>query len=667
MNNNQDLLDCTCYSDAIEIELKSPVKLGEGGSSNYNDLTNKPRINDVELIGNKTTEELGINIPTKTSELENDSGFVDSTYVDEHGGKIDTIKVNDVEQEIVDKTVNINVPTKTSELINDSDFTTNAKLEEEITRATNVENNLRDELITKVDKITVPTGKIEAYAQSETGTEGIEISYTAIGYSMARRTNNGQIISTNPSSDSHVATKGYTDKLIETKQDKLTAGNNITIEDNVISATGDVTQEYVDEQVATVNENINKKLDKVTGATSTRQVYGKSTNGTQEMINVDVNASANSLVIRSNGGNIIANDPTSNDQVATKRYVDKLNNTKQDTLTAGDNVTIDNNIVSVNLTNYNTKDETTTELNKKLDKVTSSGKTRLYGIGVDGTQFTITFSNDALTGSIAQRNSGGTLSVAEPTADAHATTKKYVDDIQTTINDNIDDINTKVTTIEGLIPTQASSTNQLADKDFVNSSINAIAATFRGNFATKAALDTWQTENPGVAKQNDYCIVQQDETHSNQQWRYLFQDGAWVAQYKVNDAPFTEAQNAAINSGITSSKVTTYDGYSTSKQNALSTSQLNACNSGITSAKVSTYDGYSTSKQNTLNSTQLNAVNSGVTSAKVTTYDGYGTKITTLETNVANKQNKLTAGYGIGITDDGTISVTIPDGTSKGY
>lgn len=104
--------------------------------------------------------------------------------------------------------------------------------------------------------------------------------------------------------------------------------------------------------------------------------------------------------------------------------------------------------------------------------------------------------------------------------------------------------------IQKVIPNQASETNQLADKAFVNSSVNAVAATFRGNFATKAALDAWQTANPGVAKKNDYAIVEQDETHSNQQWRYLYQT-AWEAQYKVNDAPFTEAQNAAINSGAT--------------------------------------------------------------------------------------------------------------------
>lgn len=45
---------------------------GEGGTSNYNQLSNKPSINDVTLTGNKTTADLGITIPTKTSDLTND-------------------------------------------------------------------------------------------------------------------------------------------------------------------------------------------------------------------------------------------------------------------------------------------------------------------------------------------------------------------------------------------------------------------------------------------------------------------------------------------------------------------------------------------------------------------------------------------------------------------
>ncbi len=49
-----------------------------GGSTDYEELENKPKINNVELFGNKSTSDLGINIPTAVSELDNDSGFLTS-------------------------------------------------------------------------------------------------------------------------------------------------------------------------------------------------------------------------------------------------------------------------------------------------------------------------------------------------------------------------------------------------------------------------------------------------------------------------------------------------------------------------------------------------------------------------------------------------------------
>lgn len=49
---------------------------GGGGTSDYLQLSNKPKINGVELVNNITTEDLGIVIPQRTSELENDSGFI---------------------------------------------------------------------------------------------------------------------------------------------------------------------------------------------------------------------------------------------------------------------------------------------------------------------------------------------------------------------------------------------------------------------------------------------------------------------------------------------------------------------------------------------------------------------------------------------------------------
>lgn len=127
--------------------------------------------------------------------------------------------------------------------------------------------------------------------------------------------------------------------------------------------------------------------------------------------------------------------------------------------------------------------------------------------------------------------------------------------------------------IKALIPAQANKDNQLADKNFVNSSINSSAAYFIGSFATYADLLKWQNDNPTKATNNDYAYVEQDETHNNEGWRYIYvktEDetvGTWKPQFKVNDTPFTAAQLAAINSNITSDKVTTFDNHVVNKEN----------------------------------------------------------------------------------------------------
>lgn len=46
------------------------------GTTDYNNLENRPKINGHTLEGNKTTEELGIHIPEDVSELNNDEGFI---------------------------------------------------------------------------------------------------------------------------------------------------------------------------------------------------------------------------------------------------------------------------------------------------------------------------------------------------------------------------------------------------------------------------------------------------------------------------------------------------------------------------------------------------------------------------------------------------------------
>lgn len=100
------------------------------------DSTVIPTVNDATLTIQKngttvgtftansaTNQTANITVPVDTSDLNNDgdgqSPFATEDYVDINGGKIDTIEVNGVEQQIVNKTVDITVPTKTSDLTND--------------------------------------------------------------------------------------------------------------------------------------------------------------------------------------------------------------------------------------------------------------------------------------------------------------------------------------------------------------------------------------------------------------------------------------------------------------------------------------------------------------------------------------------------------------------
>ena len=44
------------------LELKEVIEEGGGGEKNYENLNNKPKINDVTLVGNKSSAELGLSI-----------------------------------------------------------------------------------------------------------------------------------------------------------------------------------------------------------------------------------------------------------------------------------------------------------------------------------------------------------------------------------------------------------------------------------------------------------------------------------------------------------------------------------------------------------------------------------------------------------------------------
>ena len=115
-------------------------------------------------------------------------------------------------------------------------------------------------------------------------------------------------------------------------------------------------------------------------------------------------------------------------------------------------------------------------------------------------------------------------------------------------------------------------------KTFVNNSINALAAYYitknaSGDpFATHAELAASTTVYSGgvvrVPTRNDYCIVLADETNGNgDSTRYTYNSDSatysaanWAFQYVYNKQ-FTTAQMNALDSGITSGKVSNYDAH----------------------------------------------------------------------------------------------------------
>lgn len=113
-------------------------------------------------------------------------------------------------------------------------------------------------------------------------------------------------------------------------------------------------------------------------------------------------------------------------------------------------------------------------------------------------------------------------------------------------------IETALQTIEDVIPSAASSSNQLADKAFVNSSISTNTATFKGTYSSLAELQQVTATN------NDYAFVTETDQYGNDYYdRYKYVTGTgWVYEYKIESTPFTQAQWNAIQSGITSSLVT---------------------------------------------------------------------------------------------------------------
>ena len=87
-----------------------------------------------------------------------------------------------------------------------------------------------------------------------------------------------------------------------------------------------------------------------------------------------------------------------------------------------------------------------------------------------------------------------------------------------------------VTELRTLVPTQASSSNQLADKNFVNSSIQTETAHFKGNYDSVADLPLTGSEYGGTPTNNDYMVIRDTTGKLTHEPSPLYDEtGAYVA------------------------------------------------------------------------------------------------------------------------------------------
>lgn len=97
---------------------------------------------------------------------------------------------------------------------------------------------------------------------------------------------------------------------------------------------------------------------------------------------------------------------------------------------------------------------------------------------------------------------------------------------------------------------------------FVNSSVSTNTANFIGTFSSVADLEAYS----GEVTNNDYAFVIGTDADGNTKYdRYKYTDAtdpaSWEYEYTLNNSSFTAAEWATIQSGLTSSDKTKYDGH----------------------------------------------------------------------------------------------------------
>ena len=275
-------------------------------------------------------------------------------------------------------------------------------------------------------------------------------------------------------------------------------------------------------EVATLNSTIEDRVSTLNGRIDTEL---------QEITNVHDELTAK---IGENKGAIDAE---------IKRATDVENQLRTDLTALGERVTSEetqNDLQDSQIQNLITAQTT---LNEKIDKET----TRATNKEIE------------LTGNVSA-NTASINAINKRLDDDNALRNQQHTELQSTINTNteaIADINKK-------IPNEATPTNQLADKAYVDNLVSQNAARFltpteeggtQWSSITTLRNGPWYYDGKQTTPENnDYAIYLKNVEGVDEQWRATYQRNRWEELYKISTG-FTSSQESALNSGVTSSVV----------------------------------------------------------------------------------------------------------------
>ena len=248
---------------------------------------------------------------------------------------------------------------------------------------------------------------------------------------------------------------------------------------------------------------------------------------------------------------------TSENPVQNKVITQALNG-KQDNLTETQLAAVNSGIDSAKVSKIGTNETAIANINGKIPATASSENKLVDTAAMETFAMPITTKYGANL-SLAFNSVNGVLTAQLKDQDGNNLGNAQ----EVTID--LTSIETAINNILALIPPQATSENQLADKNFVNSSISTNTAHFIGTFNSLAELEAYS----GTVTNNDYANVIRTVDGQTYYDRYTYNGNTqeWEFNFTVNTTTFTAAQWAALNSGITASLVSAYNAHIADKNN----------------------------------------------------------------------------------------------------